>query len=176
MPLLIVFIVLSAVALGWSTQTHTRSDLLANHAEDTSLGGSMRVYGKYVASYARNHPGFIGSAPNALLNLPEWYRHPFGLSNHIEAGTSYVYIAVERSRDLTQVFPNEVYASKVGIGGRTRRNTGFTTDPRELAHHLRKVSSQQWSEQLSDLRISDLRAPTPATTSRCRSLLRLDAH
>ena len=91
MPLIWMFfaVMISAAVLLNSNQTHQQQAM--HDAEVSAMSGSMLVYRNYVAVFSDANPAFVGSAPDALLNLPDWYKRPVALNNYIVAGKSYVF-------------------------------------------------------------------------------------
>ena len=66
----------------------------------SDLAWNMAVYRNAVLQYALAHPGFSGSAPDAALPFPAWYRRNPLWANRVEGGSVAVYATKQMPADL----------------------------------------------------------------------------
>ncbi|WP_409457111.1 type IV pilus biogenesis protein PilM [Pseudomonas oryzihabitans] len=67
------------------------SDNRRQAVDVSALAHNLLIYRSALAEYAYNNPGFSGAPADSALALPTWWVHAAGVSDYLQAGSSYAH-------------------------------------------------------------------------------------
>lgn len=105
-------------------------------AQDAATSKNFAVYANVMSTYAKSHAGFTGQVSATTAGLPTWFSPLPGMTNYLNAGVAYVYIAPPHTPTPAQLFSAVAPDFKVSglkSGGNLVDATGRIVQPAPTA-------------------------------------------
>lgn len=91
MPVIGYLLILLIVFACLLNTDQARQEQMLRQAEINAVAGNLMVYRNVVSAFSEANPAFVGTATDAVLGLPTWYRRQPGMGNYLSNGKSYVF-------------------------------------------------------------------------------------